>query len=267
MVATKKNRGALVPASRDAVVVPPSLSEEFDRFANQYEQSAAGLSGAGWGFISTRGAAFHYREQELENPLKVVILGFSHEFSYYTSAYDPDSMSAPACTAIGPVKMALAPPENWPTKEAEKCHECWANAWGSSPRGRGKACSERVRLCVIPMYPGVNIEKEEGARLRVPTTSLKAFDRLLNEVRALNEGKLAIHGYLTTIELERDPNVVFKMNFKLIKALPEPMMKPILAKVKECQTPLFQVFDPASTVEESGETKPKRGGRGGRARR
>ena len=254
----------VITISRDAARVPSELAEQFASFARDVEETAAGLSGAGWAFISTKGGEFKYKQEPLDSPLRVAIVGVAHENTYYDKAFDPESTEPPKCTAIGRSQSTLAPPAEWPTKESESCKDCWANAWGSG-RGRGKACANRVRLCVVPIYKGVDVAKVEGARLRVPPTSLPNFNKLVAEVKALNNGVANVFAHLVEVDLESDPKTMFKMTFKVVGTFPEAVIRMLHSRITEASGPLLQIFDPAASDDvEEARSKPKKQQRGRR---
>ena len=247
MAARKSNKSNLPMASPHAAAFPAELADELAGYARDVGATADEITGGGWPFISIRGGAFTLKQQQLDNPLRAIIVGVAHDNAYYKRAFDPDDNQGPDCTAVGLHKEKLAPPENWPSREADNCMTCWANAWGSSPRGgRGKACGNRVRLTIVPFYKGVDLAKVEGARLRIPTTSGPQFEIFKNEIKALNEGSVPVFAYVTEIGVEPDPKNTLKMTFKLLAALPRELMGDVKRRIVEAQTPLLQVNDPSS---------------------
>lgn len=268
MAARKKSAASSeVAVSPHAAQLPAELADRFGQFAQDVEATAHDLAGSGWPFISIRGGQFSLKQQALENPQRVVIVGVTLDNAYYKREFNPDDQSPPDCAAVGRTADVIAPPHDWPAKQSENCRTCWANAWGSNPKGgRGKACGNRVRLCVLPFYKGVDLAKVEGARLRVPTTSMPNFDKLVNEVKALNSGKAPVFAYVTEVELEPDPKNTLKMTFKLLAALPRDVMPMVFNRITEAEVPLLQVNDP------NREEKAPEGAKGarkkaGRARR
>lgn len=264
-MARKQQGGSseVAPISPHGVQIPAGMDDQFDKYAKDVADVSIGTGG--WNFISTRAGGFTLRQQALENPMNCVIVGVALENTYYDKPFDPEDFEAPKCTAVGRHEDTIGPPAEWPGKQSDFCRTCWANAWGTSERGgRGKACGNRVRLCVLPIYRGVDLEKVEGARLRVMTTSMGFFDKLRNEVKALNGGRCPIFGYAVEIGIEPDPKNTWRMTFKLLRSLPPEWTAIAMKRVAEAETPLLQVFEPQPEQEERPSPKggrPKKRGR------
>jgi hypothetical protein len=175
--------GGLVPFDdgNDAALVgfDADWLNEMQGFAR--EETATAGSGGGWPFISLRGAVFTFNDQTMSELPPVIILGAAKENTYYSQDFDAEKAQSPDCFAIGmtadgraiPDEM-MAPPDHLASKESTQCRGCWANAFRSARKGRGKACGNRVKLAVIPadnLDPDV-LANVEGARIRVPVTSI-----------------------------------------------------------------------------------------------
>jgi hypothetical protein len=196
-VATRPKSGALA--------LPDELSDELEKYINRDKASASG-AGGGMSFIRTRGGQFAFNDAVLEQPLRVVVLGAVRENLYYPKDFDPDVSQSPSCFALD-VKgdeTAMGPPADLKTKEAEKCSECWANAFRSAERGKGKACKNNVRMVLLPYQEGVDFSKVTGARLSVPPTSLKNWSAYTNKVtEGMRAPLFAVITELTTQPAER----------------------------------------------------------------
>jgi hypothetical protein len=232
MAARKKTaRKKGVPASRapatrmsSALDVPGNLSPEWRQKLEKYaKRDAATATGAtGWPYIGTRGGVFHFNEDELEELPTMVILGARFENCFYEGEYDSNSTNPPDCFAIAEEEDDLAPPESLGDRRecmqsdptSEKCDGCWANAFKTAVRGRGKACKNVRRLALLPAdrIDAKNLSKVEGAMLRIPVTSVKNYSSFANKVtKGLG---LPLFAMPCSIGIEPDEANQFKVTFE-----------------------------------------------------
>lgn len=117
----------------------------------QLRDQLAGLAGSGGGnMIRLDNRTFKLPPDgnvAIPNDLDVVILGFGYRNQYYTTGYNANERSFPACFAVALAPAQLAPSDNSPDKQADKCAMCWANKFESG-QGNAKACQNRVQLAV-----------------------------------------------------------------------------------------------------------------------
>lgn len=96
---------------------------------------------------------------------------------YYAGAYNPDEQLPPDCSSSDGVR-----PDSWvATPQSETCATCPHNAWGSSSRGKGKACRDIKRVFVLPAN---QIRDGLVFSLVVPPTSLKHLSAYAKELKA-----------------------------------------------------------------------------------
>lgn len=211
-------------------------------------ETAASEEVTGSNFFTTQGGILKYAEEELPgNEMLVVIVDSVHENTFYPGAFDPEAILPPKCFAFGRTSREMEPHDNVPfpddegakdsyfEMEAEWCDECPQNEWGSADVGRGKACSSRRRLAVIPagrfeqvgkkknqtemeVFTEVSHFKEaEIAFLKIPVTSVKAYSKY---VQMLNkEHQVPPFGVLTHIFLEPHTKYQFTVNFDLVEVI------------------------------------------------
>lgn len=104
--------------------------------------------------------------------LDVVVLDYRYRNQYFASAYNPNNMQPCECFAIGYEENdLLVPSELSPEVQAVACAECDKNQWGSSPSGKGKACSNQLMLAV--MLPDT-AESADIMVVKASPTSLKS---------------------------------------------------------------------------------------------
>jgi hypothetical protein len=106
-------------------------------------------------------------------PLQLVVVDFVSRNEYYDRPYNKDEVFPPACFAIHANPKELTPSASSPDKQNDACSDCPMNAFGSSPTGSGKACSNTRLLAVLP--PEANDETDIWL-LKVSATAIKEFD-------------------------------------------------------------------------------------------
>lgn len=119
----------------------------------------------------TQDKKFVTPDGEFPGPLRVVIVDFVTQRSFYDRPFDKKNMTPPACTAIAVKPTEMAPFKDVPVRQSDNCAGCPMNEWGSD--GDGKACKEHRLLAVIPEDADAT---SEIAVLSVSPTALKSFD-------------------------------------------------------------------------------------------
>lgn len=194
--------------------LPSDWAAELASFAT--EAAAVEVVG-GASIISLKGGRFTYNDQELPNPLAIVALDAAYDNAWYDSAFEDGAPQSPACFAIGKDINTLVPSEASPRRqggpqpdvavENPTCAGCWANAFRSDDRGKGKACRNYRRLLVMsaddlaPLKEGsLNVETP---LMKLPPTALKSW---AEHVKGLERGigglpKLPPFAVVSEIEL------------------------------------------------------------------
>ena len=157
-------------------------------------QGTAAAAGGGAKRISIQGGVLQIDGNPVPgNTLAMVVADFVMENRYFTTEFDPDNPTSPDCYAFGradednpdPVDT-MSPHDDAENKQCEACKGCRQNEWGSSDKGRGKACRNTYKLLVIPageldkngdFTPPEEADELTGDMysLSVPPTSLKAW--------------------------------------------------------------------------------------------
>lgn len=194
------------------LTVPGGFEEEFQKYI---DRDAASAKSAGWSYLSTKGAQFRFGGQPIGSDIEVVILGAMRENTYFTGEYSPDNPQGPDCFALDLLQdeNTMSPPAELESRQSDKCSTCPKNAWGSSDRGRGKACKNTVRLVLLEWMDGdlAVLDKREGARLRIPVTSVKDWAAYAKTFKSINR---PLFSAVTSIHLESDPKTMMRMSFK-----------------------------------------------------
>lgn len=222
--------------------------------AQQAEQSVAQEQTAG----SSGGRFFSMRAGQLTfddatfpgNQLCVVIVDHIFENTYYEGKFDPDAKNPPTCFAFGRDANTMGPPDEVDkhdefTRQSDLCANCIQNEWGSAETGKGKACSNRRRLAIIPAGTyvpqgrsgGFELEMEDDAShfagadiafMKLPVMSVKGFAAYVKQVA--EQIKRPLHGVFTRIYVEPDAKSQFRVKFEMIEEIPGELMPAIMAR-------------------------------------
>lgn len=201
-------------------MVPANYAAELAREAAEIQKRIAAPSGDR---IKTNGSKeFITPDGASGMPLYGVVVEFVSTNTYYDTPFQQDSVSPPACFAIGLEPSLMAPSPSSPVKQAETCGVCPQNQFGSAPNGRGKACRNQRLLALIPAPADKPALNEEGAEtskpvwlLSVPPTSIKAYDGYVAKLRS---NRTVPTGVVTKISM--DPAITYaNMQFDVVRAL------------------------------------------------
>lgn len=197
--------------------------------------------GGGGSFFSLKAGQLSFGGNTFPgNQMAAVILGHVIENSYYDTAYDPDTPAGPKCFAFAESEEDLAPnPEHlkddYFDQQSEACDGCPMNEWGSARTGRGKACSNVMRLALIPageykMKGGRNagmelvlyddpehFAKAEVAYMKLPVMSVKNYSAFVKQLAA--DIRRPPWGIIVNISLAPDAKSQFKVVFELVDEL------------------------------------------------
>ena len=209
------------------------------------------------------------------NAIACVILDSMIEHVYYTSTYDPDAPDAPECFALGRDEEKLTPHKvvvEAGTKKSDVCKGCTLNDWGTSERGRGKACKSVRRLAVV--VAGTLADEGEGKfsahtpkelagesvmSLKVPVTSVKAFASYVRLIGSTLKRPPA--GVVTRIRTEKDKKTKFKILFECLGKVDDAHMRTVITHKAAAQSLLEQPYA-APEEKAKGKGKGKKGAKG-----
>lgn len=168
-------------------------------------------------FLGGRGLSITAEGNDLEQPLRAVILDFVHDYRFFESDFDAENPQGPVCVAIGRDPDEMAPFDASPSKQADTCADCEWNEFGSG-RGRAKRCRQgfRVPLAFVPEGASADDVFRLGYRfLMVPPTSLKIFNQYRRNVTGVTNRPL--FGVVTEIEKVASEEHVFEFSFRYVE--------------------------------------------------
>jgi len=176
-------------SKRDDANLPVDYNEELQKRAEELSNRVQAAVADQIKIVNNR--EFETPDGQKGKELAVVIVDFIAGNYFYDRPYDKDAISPPACFAIGLNSKLLVPSKNSPdiqVADGSSCADCPHNVFGSADNNKGKACSNRRVLAVLPME---QFDKDIWT-LSVPPTSLKYFDRYANELSTRYKKDLAM---------------------------------------------------------------------------
>lgn len=249
-------------------------------------------STGGGKFFSTSAGVLKFDDSPLPgNQMAVIVIGHCLENVYYEGDYDPQAISPPTCFAFckdPDLINEFGPPDDMDEAfeaQNDTCKGCWANEFGSAAKGKGKACSNRRRLALLPagtydkngeleLFDELEHYTEcEEAYLKLPVMSGKGFDNYLKQVA--NQVGKPLFAVFTRIYLEPDPKSQFRVNFELIEDIDdEEWLQALFARYETIMEGIDFPYAPPSEEEEQPKAKAaaskkltKRGGAAARGRK
>ena len=211
------------------------------------------------------------------NMMACVILHGVYENVYYAGKYDPDNKAPPACFAFwhpdDEEEMQPHPDvdtEDCFTRQSDACEGCPQNEWGSAEVGKGKACSNRRRLALIPagIYKSLgknkgfdlemfnaeeDFKKSDLAFMKLPVMSVKGYSAFTREVtEQLGKPLWAVY---TNISVEADERSQFRVNFELIDEIPDDLMGIIFKRHTAAKDETAFPYRPPSDDEDAAPVK------------
>ena len=192
------------------------------------------------------------------NSLQVIIMDSIFENCLYEGDYDADNPQPPSCYAFGREDADLKPHEEATDPKCEQCAGCPMNDWGSSEKGKGKACKNTRRLAIISAN-GLSPESVENGELlfaRLPVTSVKGWCYYVKSLAATL--KRPPFGVVTEISSVPDAKTQFKVTFTPVGPVPNEVVGAIMERRKAVQEQIAFPYPKAS------EKKPAAKGKKGR---
>jgi hypothetical protein len=249
---------------------PSTEVANYDDELAKYAQQSSTLTGekGGGRFFSTSAGVLQFDDVPLPgNEMVCVVAAHCLENVYYEDDYDPQSISAPTCFAFckdPDLINEFGPPEDMADgfeAQNDTCKGCWANEFGSASKGKGKACSNRRRLALLPagrMEKGEAMVEDdpdyfrtaEEAYLKVPVMSGKVFDSYLREVATQFEKPLPLFAVYTRVYLTPDPKSQFKINFEFLGKAPDELIPVLMERHRKLHEEIDFPYRPVEEEEE-----------------
>lgn len=196
------------------------------------------------GKISLRAGQMTYEGNPVpENKLECVILASAVERAYYTSAFDPNHITSPACFALSITGEAMRPDPASTEPQHTDCATCPMNAWGSDPKGgRGKACKEGRRLVIMAVPKDAeSAAAADMALLRIPVTSVRYWAAYVNTVAA--SWQRPPYAIITEISVAPDARTQFRVGFKTVGVLSDDVLGAVHGRIPAATAVALQPYE------------------------
>jgi hypothetical protein len=248
--------------------------EELAAAAEAAKNLAAQQAGGGAKVIGIRGGVMTVDGNPVPgNALVGVIAGFTLCNKYFESDFDPDNPASPVCYAYGQSKDEMGPHDEAEKPQNERCTGCPHNEFGSSDKGKGKACKNTYQLMLLPagdydaktdsFEPPASPDELDGElyALSVPPTSLRAFAGYVAQLAGNLRPPWAC---FTRVSVTPDPKTQLKLGFQLVKNADTDLLAALKARHEEAMKVIEVPFQKNSEREAPPPAKkaaPKRRGR------
>ncbi len=210
--------------------------------------------------ISLQSGVMTYQDTAVpDNTLDCIVAATIHEQVYYDKPFQQGIVNPPACFALGAVGSALIAHETVPEREyGRECVTCEMNAWGSSTTGsgKGKACGERRKLAILPIFDTPEEYKlAEIAVMSLPVMSVRNWRTYVNQLSA--QYQRPAWGMITRIKVVPDAKSQFKVTFEPGSLVAEDFMGVIHDRIEMCVNTLMVPYDMTPTEERETEESKK----------
>lgn len=231
-------------------------------------------------FFKTQGGVLNFQGQNIPgNVIAAVVLDSIMENILYEDGFDDKKRSPPICFAYGRNEEEIKPHESVVTRgqdQNEQCAGCPMNRYGTADKGRGKACSNRRRLLLVPggtihpktdEFTAFKTTKDfagvDQGFLSIPPTALKAWASYVQSV--FLDMKRPPYGVYTKITLDRDAETQIKFTFELLGKIPNDLMPFIYQQHEKAMTEIETPHNLDATDDAAdgpGKRPPIKGGKG-----
>ena len=198
------------------------------QFAQIYEETRLALAPAKGNYISLKNKTFTLPDGVTLPTLDCIVLDFIR-LNVWMPPYQPNVRAGAKCWAIGRSDNELAPADNVPSPACTSCIDCPNNQFGS--RGKGKLCTNRIRLIVTT--PDATSEDEVWILQLLPTSLsdwtnyFKRMDREIGTAgfcRTITQISFMPNADYSKLTFKRgnpvaDPSVVLALRAKAADAL------------------------------------------------
>ena len=246
--------------------------EEMERQASIAAESQRS-SGGGGRFFSMKAGVLTFDGNPLPgNRMVVAIIADIMENSYYDSPFQEGVPASPVCFAFAKNEMELEPHtavdnDDYFERQNDVCQGCPRNEWGSARVGKGKACSNVMRLSMIPAgtfsekgsgrnktleFDGLIDDEEhyrtaEEAFMKIPVMSVKNYSAFVKQIAA--DLRRPPHGVFTEVWLEPDPKSQFKVMFEVVDKIPNDLLKIMMDRHAKAQAAIDFPYNPPAEPE------------------
>jgi len=219
--------------------------------------------------ISHRAGLFKVGDLEFPE-LCAIILGDIYENAYYMSKFDGSNLVPPTCYAFGEDEGEMFPHPSMQVSPFFKlqnhdCMSCPNNQWSSADVGRGKACKNIRRMCIIPagvyspkqgsrdldldFYIGDDTAANEehifqapAYTIKVPPGSVKNYQKFCQLIN--DEYNRPPKGIITRIYIEPMERGGHQLLFEPLALLPSDLYPAVSSRTEAAVASLITPYNP-----------------------
>lgn len=250
-----------------------------EQLAKQAAHAAAQEPVSTGTFLSTKGGVLALGEDAMPgNQVCVIVVDSMRENTFYKGEYDANVISSPTCFAfqrdgagdadeMAP-HPAMAEHQDYFEPQHEQCSGCPQNEWGSSDKGKGKACQNRRRLTLIPagffqpkkgsrdfdlelFDDAAHFVQADPVFIKLPPTSVEEWAKYVTQLSASH--RLPPHGVVTRLYLEGHAKHQYHVKFEMLEVVPDDLLAVVMARHEQAS---HSVPAPYTPPEERDDAKP-----------
>jgi hypothetical protein len=254
-----KAKAKIIPMDSQTTALSRPLEDWEIKMREKAQAKAANLA-TGMPRIEHKSATLYIDGKKVEgNKLTVAIVDYVFTKSYFKEAYTQGKGGTPDCYASKEDSdKGMIPPADVRDRQNPQCDGCPHNAFGTADVGRGKRCSDVIKVgCIVEVTDEESIQKAEVRSLSVPPGSIKLFKQHIKKVEDIAP---TISHVLTEITAEPNDNgAAYSILFKPTAFLAPEMVQAINAKQERVVADLMQPWpDIAAPDEDEPKKKPKK---------
>ena len=236
------------------------------------EKATLDEEASGIPFISIKGGRLTIKDARVANDAMIgIILCERYEKTYYSQRYNPNEIVSPDCFALSDDKAALEPHKNSSKPQNTQCANCPNNEYETAKLGKGKACSDKIRLAILAVTecddlddPAI-VEDPEFYKtakiiyMKVPPASLKNYREFR---KTIVRAQLPTHVVYTKITAKMDasnsyPEVTFEPYTPLSDM---DILNNVEGKLKIAEEEIDTPYPAEQEAKESTKTEPSPAG-------
>lgn len=209
-----------VAVKKSTALVP--WDEKFAKYAKETKDQTKNIGTGGVGVKFGRGSISVGDTPVKGGVLECVIIGSSALNKFYEADYDPNDKQPPDCYAFSVISddPEMKPHPSASKKQSEDCASCEQNQFGTAKVGRGKACSNTIRLGILTAKDAedaAGISTAELATAGVSPTNLTHYKKYTDSLE--EEYHRPPWAVVTAITSHDDPKTQIRLEFKMVELI------------------------------------------------
>jgi hypothetical protein len=228
-MATKK--AAPAKPAKSTALIP--WNEKFAKYAKEGKEQ---IKNIGTGGVSVKFGRNTITVGGVTVPggkMEAVIIGSCALNAWYEADFDPNDAQPPDCYAFSVIAddPDMAPHESAANKQSDNCADCEKNQFGTAKTGRGKACSNNIRLGLITGKDASDANGASSAELAVAKVSPTNLKNYAGYIKSLDdEHGRPIWSVVTEISSHDDPKTQIRLEFRLVDLIEDEALLATLEK-------------------------------------